>query len=43
MAPDLKLRDVIIAMTASSDSAMNRAVFAKIDFPPCAEMTEAMR
>ncbi len=37
MAPQLKLRDVIIAMTASNHSGMNRTVFPEIDFAPCAD------
>lgn len=43
MAPDLKLRNINTAMTASSDSAVNRTAFPEIDFAPCAEMIEAMR
>ncbi len=37
MADKVMLRDVIIAMTASSDSAMNRNTFAGVDFAPCAD------
>ncbi|MEM7299873.1 MAG: purine-nucleoside phosphorylase [Pseudomonadota bacterium] len=34
---DVKLRDVIIAMTACTDSGMNRAHFAPFDFAPSAD------
>jgi purine-nucleoside phosphorylase len=33
---DVKVRDVIIAMTACTDSNMNRLVFPGFDFAPCA-------
>jgi len=33
---DVKVRDVILAMTSSTDSQMNRLTFNGIDFAPCA-------
>ncbi|MEH7107857.1 MULTISPECIES: purine-nucleoside phosphorylase [Bacillaceae] len=33
---DVKIRDVIIAMTSSTDSQINRLEFSGIDFAPCA-------
>ena len=33
----VKLRDIVIAMTASTDSAMNRLRFGGMDFAPCAD------
>lgn len=33
---DVKVRDVVLAMTASTDSAVNHARFGNIDFSPCA-------
>jgi purine-nucleoside phosphorylase len=35
--PSVKLRDVILAQTASTDSAMNRAAFAPFEFAPAAD------
>jgi purine-nucleoside phosphorylase len=34
---DVNVRDVIIAMTASTDSNMNRLTFPGLDFAPCAD------
>lgn len=34
---DVKVRDVILAMTSSTDSQMNRVAFGSIDFAPCAD------
>jgi purine-nucleoside phosphorylase len=34
---DVKVRDVILAMTASTDSQMNRLTFGGIDFAPTAD------
>ena len=34
---DVKVRDVILAMTSSTDSLMNRRLFDGIDFAPCAD------
>lgn len=33
---DVKVRDVILAMTSSTDSNMNRLTFGGVDFAPCA-------
>ncbi|MFO6498835.1 MULTISPECIES: purine-nucleoside phosphorylase [Bacillus] len=33
---DVKVRDVILAMTSSTDSQINRVAFGSIDFAPCA-------
>lgn len=33
----VKLRDLVIAMTASTDSAINRSTFGAFDFAPCAD------
>ena len=35
--PNVKLRDVILAQTASTDSAMNRSAFAPFEFAPAAD------
>jgi len=37
LRPELAVRDVVIAMTASTDSAMNRRRFQGIDYAPCAD------
>jgi len=37
LRPEVALRDVVIAMTASTDSAMNRLRFHGIDYAPCAD------
>ena len=37
LSEKVKLRDVVLALTASTDSAMNRAVFGTIDYAPCAD------
>jgi purine-nucleoside phosphorylase len=34
--PDLDLMDIIVAMTASTDSSMNKRRFAGLDYAPCA-------
>lgn len=34
---DVKVRDVILAMTASTDSQMNRLTFGGVDYAPCAD------
>ena len=36
MVKDVKIRDVILAMTACTDSNMNRLVFPGFDYAPCA-------
>ena len=36
MQEDVRLRDVVIAMTASTDSAINKIRFGGMDFAPCA-------
>lgn len=36
MQPDVQVRDLILAMTASTDSAMNRGRFRSMDFAPVA-------
>jgi purine-nucleoside phosphorylase len=36
MQEDVKLRDVVIAMTASTDSSINKIRFGGMDFAPCA-------
>lgn len=36
MAPEVKIRDVILAMTACTDSNVNRLAFPGFDFAPCA-------
>lgn len=38
LAEKVKVRDVVIAQTASSDSAMNRHLFGPFDFAPCADI-----
>ncbi len=50
ISPDVKLRDVILAQTASTDGGMNRAAFAPFEFAPpadfgllCAAVEEAER
>lgn len=35
----VKLRDLVIAMTASTDSAINRGTFGAVDFAPCADFS----
>jgi purine-nucleoside phosphorylase len=35
----VKLRDLVIATTASTDSAINRATFGAFDFAPCADFS----
>ncbi len=35
--PEIELREVIIAMTASTNSAINKGVFKGMDFCPCAD------
>lgn len=35
----VRLRDLVIAMTASTDSAINRGNFGAIDFAPCADFS----
>lgn len=37
LAPDLGLRDIVVAMTASTDSAMNRIRFEGLDYAPAAD------
>ncbi len=37
MQPDVKIRDVIIAMTASSMSTPSRGIFRELNFAPCAD------
>jgi purine-nucleoside phosphorylase len=37
LQPGIELRDVIIAMTASTDSGMNKIRFSGMDFAPCAD------
>ncbi len=37
MADHVEVRDVIMAMTASTDSSFNRNTFAGVDFAPCAD------
>jgi purine-nucleoside phosphorylase len=37
--PSVKLRDVILAQTASTDSAMNRAAFRPFEFAPAADFS----
>ena len=37
MAPEVKVRDVVIASTASTDSAMNRARFGDVTYAPAAD------
>lgn len=37
ISPDVKVRDVIIAMTSSTDSSMNKKLFNGEDFAPCAD------
>lgn len=39
LQPDLGLRDVILAQTASTDSSMNKIRFNGMDFAPCASFT----
>lgn len=39
MQPFLSLGDIIVALTASTDSAMNRRRFDGMDFAPCASFT----
>ena len=39
MAPNVKVRDIVIAMTASYLSAFNRPVFGDVTFAPCADWT----
>ena len=34
---DVKVRDVILAMTSSTDSQMNRVAFGSVDYAPCAD------
>lgn len=34
--PDLDLMDIVVAMTASTDSSMNRRRFSGLDYAPCA-------
>lgn len=34
--PDIKVRDIVLAMTASTDSAMNRGRFGDMDYAPAA-------
>ena len=34
MAQDIKIRDIVLAMTACTDSAINRLVFPGFDFAP---------
>ncbi len=36
---DVKVRDVILAMTSSTDSKMNQILFDGIDFAPCADFS----
>ncbi len=43
MQPDVKLRDVILAMTSSTDSSMNRLRFKGMDYAPCADFGLLMR
>ncbi len=37
LAEKVKLRDLVIAVTASTDSSINRAYFSPFDFSPCAD------
>ena len=37
MRPEVKLRDVVIAMTASSTSTPSRTIFREMNFAPCAD------
>ncbi len=37
LRPEVAVRDVIVAMTASTDSSMNRLRFHGLDFAPCAD------
>ncbi len=37
MAEQVKIRDIVIAMTSSAASSMNKMVFGEIDYAPCAD------
>lgn len=37
MAADVKVNDIVIAMTSSAASSMNRMIFGEIDYAPCAD------
>lgn len=39
LAPSLELRDLVLAVSASTDSAANRLRFHGLDFAPCADFT----
>lgn len=39
MQPQVKVRDLVLAMTASTDSQINRLTFGGFDFAPCADWT----
>jgi purine-nucleoside phosphorylase len=39
LRPDVGMRDLVLAMTASTDSSMNRLRFDGIDYAPCADFT----
>ena len=39
LIPEVKLRDIVIATTASTDSAMNRDIFGMYSFAPTADFT----
>ncbi|HNY13570.1 MAG TPA: purine-nucleoside phosphorylase [Candidatus Wallbacteria bacterium] len=43
MQPDVKLRDVILAMTSSTDSSMNKLRFKGMDYAPCADFGLLMK
>ncbi|MEZ5812178.1 MAG: purine-nucleoside phosphorylase [Rhizobiaceae bacterium] len=37
MAADVKVNDIVIAMTSSAASSMNRMIFGEIEYAPCAD------
>lgn len=37
MVPDVKINDIVIAMTSSAASSMNKMVFGEIEYAPCAD------
>lgn len=37
MAPQVKINDIVIAMTSSGGSSMNKMIFGEIEYSPCAD------